>query len=150
MKKTARTTSNSLNFESVYTFDGKVFVKVDDRSCISIHLKTISPYKIFLQSVYHNTNSSNLLTKKRMLQIKLLLQLIISMTFVEIFNYECTSVSWNRYSKHLQVNQLPILCVNARSIVYKFPEFLLYLSIVKSKFTFILITETWLKSFSDW
>ena len=44
---------------------------------------------------------------------------------------------------------LSVLCVNARSLRNKFSEFVSHLSVSRAKFSFLIVTETWLKSNND-
>ena len=61
----------------------------------------------------------------------------------------CQSTSWSGISKCFGLSSLSFLCLNARSIVNKFAEFVAHLHELDNKFSFILITETWLDSSRD-
>ena len=52
-------------------------------------------------------------------------------------------------SSNFSLGDLSVLCVNVRSIRNKFAEFKAHLSEVKRKFSFIFITESWLKADDD-
>ena len=58
-------------------------------------------------------------------------------------------VTWRDFSKLYTKNNLGFLMMNARSIKNKFSEFVLYVTSLKAKATYILITETWLNECSD-
>ena len=60
------------------------------------------------------------------------------------------SIHWSELRKINYVsNCLSLMTVNARSISNKFSEFLGYVSMLKFKLSFILITESWLSESSD-
>ena len=61
----------------------------------------------------------------------------------------CFYSSWEELSRNFTSNDLSFLCLNARSIINKFTELKLYLSSLSVNFSFIIITETWLKSNTD-
>ena len=61
----------------------------------------------------------------------------------------CSYLSWGDLNDHFCVNGLSILCLNSRSLISKFPEFLTHISTLKQKFRFIIITEVWLTSSND-
>ena len=61
---------------------------------------------------------------------------------------QCNKVSWRVLSKELD-NRLSVLNINMRSISNKFSEFYAHLEMVKSKFFFIVVTETRLKDSTD-
>ena len=62
----------------------------------------------------------------------------------------CSYVSWSDLSASLVPNNLSFLSLNARSISNKFPELLGFLGYIRThKFTFILITESWLTPGND-
>ena len=61
----------------------------------------------------------------------------------------CQRANWTEISKYVSHSSLSLLCLNARSISNKFSEFVAHLNELKGKFTFILITETWLNSSKD-
>ena len=61
---------------------------------------------------------------------------------------QCNKVTWSELSKELD-NRLSVLNINMRSISNKFSEFCAYLKMVKSTFSFIVVTETWLKDSTD-
>ena len=62
---------------------------------------------------------------------------------------ECRRLSLSDLCKVNNLGTLSFFSINARSIVNKFPEFLVQLSATKVKFTFILIVETWLNEIND-
>ena len=69
----------------------------------------------------------------------------------EYQNYSpnCKDIFWSELDSCIQENNLSCLTVNGRSIGNKFSNLLAKLNIAKKRFTFIVITETWLKSDSD-
>ena len=62
---------------------------------------------------------------------------------------ECCPSSWQNLSSHLKWNNLSFLCLNIRSLTGKFQKSVSHLNEVKEKFTFIIITENWLKKNPD-
>ena len=68
---------------------------------------------------------------------------------LDIFDVQCSSVDWDEFTTKIKPGKLSVMCFNARSILKKFPEFLGLLSLLRGKISFIVITESWLKEFSD-
>ena len=62
---------------------------------------------------------------------------------------ECTNTTWSIFSKKVLNHKLSFICINVRSLLGKFDQFVAYLSSMKGKVSFIIITETWLKSSTD-
>ena len=62
----------------------------------------------------------------------------------------CSQISWNELGHKLRGERLSVLSVNMRSITNKFSEFQANLAVLKHRFTFILITETWLNVEKDY
>ena len=62
---------------------------------------------------------------------------------------DCSVAYWDNFHNILGQNKLSILCFNARSILNKFTDFKTYLSMINFRFTFLLITETWLHENSN-
>ena len=63
---------------------------------------------------------------------------------------ECTRINWNSLSNYIHDKNLSFLQINMRSINRKLPELVTYLNMVEKMFTFIILTETWLKDDSDY
>lgn len=61
----------------------------------------------------------------------------------------CERLCWKGLPRHMCEDKLSVLSVNARSIGNKFSEFLSHLSEAKRKFTFIVVSETWLTESRD-
>ena len=61
----------------------------------------------------------------------------------------CRNVTWNELDSYVVKKKFSCLTVNMRSIISKFSELSNNLSSIKHKFTFIVITESWLTPFSD-
>ena len=59
------------------------------------------------------------------------------------------SITWNQLKSRYNSIQLSFLTINARSLKNKFNEFLCKISLLKEKFSFIVITETHLNKDSD-
>ena len=59
------------------------------------------------------------------------------------------SITWNQLKSRYNSFQLSFLTINARSLKNKFNEFLCKISLLKEKFSFIVITETHLNKDSD-
>ena len=58
-------------------------------------------------------------------------------------------INWNSVSDVFYRNGMSFIHVNMRSLVNMFAEFMSYLSTSKQKFTFIILTETWVSSDRD-
>lgn len=56
----------------------------------------------------------------------------------------CCYSDWNKVAENLNSEYLSLFTVNIRSLINKFSELLTYLGNTGNKFTFIVITETWL------
>ena len=56
----------------------------------------------------------------------------------------CSTTGWGTIATYGE-KKLSVLNINIRSIANKFSEFKAHLNSIKNKFTFIVITETWLK-----
>ena len=61
----------------------------------------------------------------------------------------CIYCPWTEVGEKMTNNKFSIICVNARSIIKKFTELQSYLSFIEKKFSFIIITESWLRSETD-
>ena len=63
----------------------------------------------------------------------------------------CLQTDWSTFGKEIANpdNNVSLLTINLRSIKYKFLELLCRLASLAFKFTFIIITETWLTAASD-
>ena len=61
-------------------------------------------------------------------------------------NTVCKTSEWAKLPYY---NNLTVCCINARSLVSNFSSLITYLSMVKFKFTFIIIVETWLNKNKD-
>ena len=59
-------------------------------------------------------------------------------------------ISWDALVRKFKDGELSFLCVNAMSFLRKFPELLFHLSALKNKFTYIIITESWLTHDNDY
>ena len=57
---------------------------------------------------------------------------------------QCSIVLWSELDKNIKYNKLSVLTVNARSITGKIEEFIAILNLITNRFTFIIITESWL------
>ena len=57
----------------------------------------------------------------------------------------CNLISWNDLCNQYCVDDLSILALNIRSLRGKFLEFISHLNLLKNKFTFIVLTESWLR-----
>ena len=64
-------------------------------------------------------------------------------------NNNCVKIDWLKFAKIHRKDSLSFMTMNARSFGGKFAELLAYLHLLKSKITFILITETWFNSLND-
>ena len=62
----------------------------------------------------------------------------------------CSYISWDDLVRKRKDRKLSFLCLNARSFLRKFPELLFHLSTLKNKFTYIIITESWLTPNNDY
>ena len=60
----------------------------------------------------------------------------------------CCRSSWQELAPNLG-NNVSIFHINMRSVANKFSELVAYLNMLKTKFTFIVLTETWLTDSSD-
>ena len=58
-------------------------------------------------------------------------------------------ISWENLSKKFYSDSLSVLSINMRSLFNKFAEFLAHLTLLKHKFTLIVITESWLSENRD-
>ena len=61
----------------------------------------------------------------------------------------CRDLMWRDLPTVFKSSKLSLLCVNLRSMIGKFSELVAHLNIIKNKFTFIIITETWLSESID-
>ena len=66
-----------------------------------------------------------------------------------IHTSNCDYISWNALVKKFKKQKLSFLCINVRSFIGKFLELHSYLSNLHEKFTFIVVTETWLTKETD-
>ena len=57
---------------------------------------------------------------------------------------QCSNKLWSELDKNLKDNNLPVLTVNACSITGKFADLITNLKLIRKRFTFIIITESWL------
>ena len=57
---------------------------------------------------------------------------------------QCSNILWYELDKNLKDNNLFVLTVNARSITGKFADLIIILYLVRKRFTFIIMTESWL------
>ena len=71
------------------------------------------------------------------------------MDILDDHDSECSKISWKNIAKEFKERKLSIICVNLRSMINKFAEFVANLFMLKSRFSFIIITETWLKKEND-
>ena len=69
----------------------------------------------------------------------------------QVDNYipQCSNVLWSELDKNLKDNNLSVLTVNARSITGKFADLITNLNLIRKRFTFIIITESWLTEESN-
>ena len=61
----------------------------------------------------------------------------------------CRTCSWDDFRHKLVRNKLSVLCLNMRSVRNKFAELEAHLALLKQRFSFILVTETWLSPDRD-
>ena len=59
------------------------------------------------------------------------------------------SLNWDEIEEKFYLNGLSLIHINMRSLCNKFAELLAHLSLIKNKFTFIILTETWLHENKD-
>ena len=71
------------------------------------------------------------------------------MSLPAIMNNNNPKISWSRLGIKLKPKSISVLNFNAHSFASKFQEFVAYLQHLKSKITFIIITESWLHGDSD-
>ena len=64
----------------------------------------------------------------------------------QIYNYvpQCSTVLSSELDKNLEDNNIPVLTVNARSITGKFADLITSINLVRKRFNFIIITDSWL------
>ena len=62
---------------------------------------------------------------------------------------DCKFVTWLDLAKNIKKLGLSCFSINIRSISGKFGELVAHLNAIGKKFTFILITETWLRDDTD-
>ena len=66
------------------------------------------------------------------------------------FNFpSCSTSNWSALSNSLEENKFFVLSMNIRRMTGKFSEFISHLNLVGKRFTFIVITETWLSESTD-
>ena len=68
---------------------------------------------------------------------------------VENYVPKCSNVLWSELDKSLKDNILSVLTVNAGSITGKFLDLITNLILIRKRFTFIIITESWLTEESN-
>ena len=68
---------------------------------------------------------------------------------VDNYNPQCSNVLWSELDENLKDNNLSALTVNARSITGKFADLITNLNLIIKRFTFIIITESWLTEESN-
>ena len=61
----------------------------------------------------------------------------------------CKYVTWSSFTSEFKSDFLSVLCLNSRSILNKFGELKCYLESLTEKFSFIIITESWLRKNTD-
>ena len=61
----------------------------------------------------------------------------------------CSISNWSTLSNSLGENKFSVMSMNIRSITGKFSEFVSHLNLVGNRFTFIVVTETWLSESTD-
>ena len=61
----------------------------------------------------------------------------------------CLNTTWGNLENKLSGGKLSLLGLNMRSLAGKFSELVGHLNIVKNKFSFIVLTETWLNEGTD-
>ena len=61
----------------------------------------------------------------------------------------CRCISWDDFSEENCHNKLSLVSINVRSLSNKFGELVGLLSSLKTKFTFIILCETWLNETGD-
>ena len=64
-------------------------------------------------------------------------------------NPNCHFVEWSSLANRFKTENLSFLTINIRSLPGKFSEFVAHLNMVKHKFTFIVVVETWLSEWTD-
>ena len=67
----------------------------------------------------------------------------------DVYVPRCVKKPWGKLNRHFKKRGLSFLSLNIRSLTGKFSEFIAHLNLIKKKFTFILITESWLSSKTD-
>ena len=67
----------------------------------------------------------------------------------EDYNPDCRNICWSDLNEELNDDLLTFSCVNTRSLSNKFVELKSQLSLLRTKFTFLAITETWLRPHLD-
>ena len=65
------------------------------------------------------------------------------------YSPECSTRTWDNISSCVKPGNLSFLSLNIRGLIGKYGELLAYLNCVKNKFTFIIITETFLNMEND-
>ena len=80
--------------------------------------------------------------------------LCVNSNYMELYNatdHKCLSIDWSTFGREILNidNNVSLLTVNLRSINYKFSELVGRLAMLAFKFTFIIVTETWLNKDND-
>ena len=57
---------------------------------------------------------------------------------------KCSNVLWSELEKNLKDNNLSVLTVNTHSTTGKFADLITNLNLIRNRFTYIIITESWL------
>ena len=70
--------------------------------------------------------------------------------FTDIYVPQCSNLLGCELDKNLKDNTLYILTLNARSVTGKFADLNANLKLVRKRFTFIIITESWLTKESNY
>ena len=71
------------------------------------------------------------------------------MNFNSEYSPNCTFNSWDSFNKLNKKSNLSFMTINIRSLRGKFDEMCLYLTNLKNKITFLVLTETWLQPNTD-
>ena len=62
----------------------------------------------------------------------------------------CNVIQWNNIPSSLRKNKFSILCTNMKSMHNKFSEFKVNITASKTRFSFIILTETWITKDRDY
>ena len=58
-------------------------------------------------------------------------------------------ISWEEYNNRINYENISVFCLNSHSLTNKFAQFQAHLEIIRKRFTFIFVVETWLKPNTD-